>query len=123
MYMISCKQLPVILVLCLTVNIVTGYLSQSGRYSRNSEWSGDCPEKCRCMTLNRRGSRGAVEGWDLARHWESQRDGPSGRHDSVNDRRSMVCQGLRRLPNPIPSGMFKLDIRNTTYMCTCLSHL
>ncbi|KAJ8299491.1 hypothetical protein KUTeg_023551 [Tegillarca granosa] len=110
MYIISCNHLPSILLLCLAVDVVAGYLSHSGRHSGNGEWSGDCPEKCRCMALIRRGSRGVADGWDIARHWGSQRDGPSSRHDTVNNRRSMVCQGLRRLPNPIPSDIITITI-------------
>ena len=82
-----------------------GYSTYPRRYNRDSVW-GTCPEHCRCMTLNSRGTRGLLDTWGEEQVSEKTLKYFS---EGINDEaarngRSMVCQGLRTLPDPIPAG-------------------
>ncbi|XP_069131880.1 insulin-like growth factor-binding protein complex acid labile subunit [Argopecten irradians] len=90
------------LVSVLCVLFVDGYNTYPRRAA--SIW-GICPTQCRCMALNSRGTRGVVEDWSSARL-----DGRTLGDEPNPLGRSMVCQGLRRLPKPIPHDVTKMTI-------------
>ncbi|XP_060066278.1 insulin-like growth factor-binding protein complex acid labile subunit [Ylistrum balloti] len=88
----------------LCVLFVDGYNTYPRRSGRASIW-GTCPTQCRCMALNSRGTRGVIEDWSSARL-----DGRTSGDEPNPLGRSMVCQGLRRLPKPIPHDVTKMTI-------------
>jgi hypothetical protein len=81
------------------------YSTYPRRYNRDSVW-GTCPQHCRCMTLNSRGTRGLLDTWGEEQVSEKTLKYFSGgiNDEAARSGRSMVCQGLRKLPDPIPSG-------------------
>ncbi|XP_033751636.1 insulin-like growth factor-binding protein complex acid labile subunit [Pecten maximus] len=88
----------------LCVLFVDGYNTYPRRTGLASIW-GTCPTQCRCMALNSRGTRGVIEDWSSARL-----DGRTLGDEPNPLGRSMVCQGLRRLPKPIPHDVTKMTI-------------
>lgn len=82
-----------------------GYSTYPRRYNRDSVW-GTCPQHCRCMTLNSRGTRGLLDTWGEEQVSEKTLKYFSGgiNDEAARNGRSMVCQGLRTLPDPIPAG-------------------
>lgn len=93
-----------------------GYSTYPRRYNRDSVW-GTCPQHCRCMTLNSRGTRGLLDTWGEEQVSEKTLKYFSGgiNDEAARSGRSMVCQGLRKLPDPIPSG-------KTSTVGTCIFH-
>lgn len=88
-----------------------GYSTYPRRYNRDSVW-GTCPQHCRCMTLNSRGTRGLLDTWGEEQVSEKTLKYFSGgiNDEAARNGRSMVCQGLRTLPDPIPADISKLTI-------------
>ena len=90
--------------LCAVTN---GYTTYPRRYSRDKTGS-RCPDHCRCMTLNQRGTRGLLDTWggeqvsDRGFKYFSRGSGD----EAARNGRSMVCQGLRELPDFIPNGKY-----------------
>lgn len=109
--MVSVKLLTFCFVILNVEFYGHGYSTYPRRYNRDSVW-GTCPKHCRCMTLNSRGTRGLLDTWG-----EQQVSEKTLKYFSkgINDEaarngRSMVCQGLRTLPDPIPADISKLTI-------------
>ena len=98
------------LMICCVHGYTRGYGSRRGQ-SRNNGW-GSCPDACQCMILNQRGTREIPERWGPAPFQSIsnvQGDSPG-----VYGRR-MVCQGLRRLPKPIPHGKLLLQLTDINW--------
>ncbi|KAJ8299134.1 hypothetical protein KUTeg_023194 [Tegillarca granosa] len=70
-----------------------------------------CPFKCRCVSVNQRESRDILDGFDTGSSWRRGSHRGLRPYGSGSDSgRSMVCQGLQRLPKPMPSDIFSLTI-------------
>ncbi|XP_061181850.1 protein artichoke-like [Saccostrea echinata] len=94
-------------------NFVHGFSTYPRRYNRGLDGGGTCPSQCRCMDLNLRGTRDVLDAVEGGSRWSAKgfeeltqmmSDAPA------NTGRTMVCQGLRRLPSPIPTDITKLTI-------------
>ena len=108
------KILNSISILTLLICAVCGYSTYPRRYTRDSDW-GDCPSQCQCVTSNSRGPRDLFSDWANDEPWYSKTELDSTFQQDSNSEstgRSMICQGLRQLPSPLPSGnsYFRLEV-------------
>lgn len=96
-----------LILLDLFCNFAHSFSTYPRRYNRETEGGGTCPSQCRCMNLHQRGTRDVLDAVEGGSRWgakgfkeltEMMGDAPA------DEGRSMVCQGLRRLPSPIPTG-------------------
>lgn len=83
---------------CALFDVICCFGSHWGRAVSHNDW-GSCPEHCRCMPLNHRGVREILDSLDSIPELGSKAE-----IESRNDGRTMICQGIRRLPNPVPYG-------------------
>lgn len=99
-----------LILLDLFCNFAHSFSTYPRRYNRETEGGGTCPSQCRCMNLHQRGTRDVLDAVEGGSRWgakgfkeltEMMGDAPA------DEGRSMVCQGLRRLPSPIPTGNTK----------------
>lgn len=102
-----------LILLDLFCNFAHSFSTYPRRYNRETEGGGTCPSQCRCMNLHQRGTRDVLDAVEGGSRWgakgfkeltEMMGDAPA------DEGRSMVCQGLRRLPSPIPTDITKLTI-------------
>ncbi|VDI38305.1 Hypothetical predicted protein [Mytilus galloprovincialis] len=99
-------------ILALIIPIVFGYSTYPRRYTRDSDW-GDCPSQCQCVTLNSRGPRDLFSDWASDEPWYTKTSlDINYQQDSGSETtgRSMICQGLRQLPTPLPKDVTKMVI-------------
>jgi hypothetical protein len=100
-------------VVVLLFSIVHGYSTYPRRYARESEW-GTCPSQCQCVTLNSREPRDLLfSDWASDEPWYSKSAldlDTAFQQDSNSEAsgRSMICQGLRQLPSPLPKGTYTI---------------
>lgn len=104
--------------LCLFVllfSFVQGYSTYPRRYVRESDLD-MCPAQCQCVTLNSREPRDLLlSDWSSDEPWYSKSAidlDLKFQQDSNTEfsGRSMICQGLRRLPSPLPKDITKMFI-------------
>lgn len=104
-------QIRYLLIVAVSMTLAYGY----NTYPRNNRKSGDgvvCPSQCQCIKLNSRGTRDLfLMDWSSDEPWYSTKETDYQQDDSGDaSGRSMICQGLRELPAPLPEDITKMYV-------------
>lgn len=100
-----------LLMVAVSVNFVIGYNTYPRRIAKSGALGG-CPSQCQCLKLNSRGTRDLLlMDWAGGEPWYSKTDTDTDYQQDSGDAsgRSMICQGLRELPTPLPQGNRQFD--------------